>query len=137
MALIPSNLSIKNSKVAKWGVVGSVVGILVLTILEFPPPIGFETRSQANVSPLWLILFLAIFISEIAAASLIFKKTSLGIKLAITAGVLNIVQIIADQLHLMQPDSIPALYTFLELSVGVLSLFLIYCALSLKSITEK
>lgn len=132
MSIVPSNYLLKNQKAAKWGVVGSVVAILILTVLEFPPPIGFEARPQANVSPLWLVLFLAILVSEIAAASLIFKKTSLGVKFAITAGILNIVQIIADQLHLMQPDAIPTSYTLLELSVGILSLLLIYLALSLK-----
>lgn len=123
----------KNPKVARWGVVGSVIAILVFTVLEFPPPIGLEARSQANVSPLWLLLFLAILISEVGAAFLIFKKTSLGIKFAISAGVLNIIQILADQLHLMQPEAIPTSYTLLELSVGVLSLALIYLALNLKS----
>jgi len=104
----------------------SIIFILVLTILEFPAPIGFESRPQNNVSPAWLILFLAILISEISALLLIFKRPSLGAKFAISAGVLNILQVIADQAHLMQPEVAPLGYTLLELSVVTLSLVLIY-----------
>lgn len=113
---------------AKWGVVGTVVAILVLTVLEFPTPIGFETRPQNDVSMLWLILFLAIVVTEIAAIPLIFKRPNLGAKFAITAGVLNILQILADQFHLMQPEVAPLAYSLLEYSVGILSLILIFLA---------
>ena len=85
---------------------------------------------------LWLILFLAILVSEIAAASLVFKKTKLAIKFAIIAGVLNIAQIIADLFHLMQPEVAPFSYVVLELSVGFLSLLYIYFALSLNSLKD-
>ena len=132
--MLKNNFSPKQAKI---GVVVSVVLILILTVLEFPAPIGFETRPQAGVSPLWLILFLAILVTEIAAIPLIFKKPKLGAKLAICAGVLNILQIFADQLHLMQPEVAPVFYTLLELSVGVLSIALLYFALSLKGNREK
>jgi len=113
-----------NPKLAKWGVVGTVVALLVLTVLE----IGFEPRSQANVSPLWLTLFLAVLITEIAAIPLIFKRPKMGAKFAIVAGALNIIQIFADQLHLMQPEVAPLGYTLLEYSDGLVSIVLIYFA---------
>jgi hypothetical protein len=113
-----------NPKLAKWGVVGTVVALLVLTVLE----IGFEPRSQANVSPLWLTLFLAVLITEIAAIPLIFKRPKMGAKFAIVAGALNITQIFADQLHLMQPEVAPLGYTLLEYSDGLVSIVLIYFA---------
>lgn len=124
-------MSLLSPKLAKWGAVGSVVAIIILTVLEFPPPIGFETRPQTNVSSLWLVLFLAIVISEIVAAAIIFKQPKLGARFAIVAGSLNIVQIIADQLHLMQPEVAPLGYTMLELAVGVFSLALIYLAINI------
>src|SRR5664280_534365 len=117
-----------NPNLAKWGVVGSVVAMLVLTVLGFPPPLGFETRSQANVSPLWLTLFLAISITEVAAIPLIFKRPKMGAKFAIVAGALNIIQIFADQLHLLQPEVAPLGYTLLEYSDGLVSIVLIYFA---------
>ena len=43
---------------AKRAVLGAVVAILILTVLEFPPPIGFETRPQSDVSAFWLAFFL-------------------------------------------------------------------------------
>jgi hypothetical protein len=117
-----------NLKWAKRGVFGAIIVILALTVLEFPPPIGFETRPQGDVSMLWLVFFLAILITEITAIPLIFKRPKLGSKLAICAGVLNILQIFADQLHLMQPEIAPLGYTLLEYSVGIVSLALIYFA---------
>lgn len=119
------NNCILNLKWAKRGVVGSIIVILVFTILEFPPPVGFETRPQNNVSILWLILFLAILIAELAAIPLIFKRPKLGVKFAIGAGILNILQIFADQLHLMQPEIAPWGYSMLEYSAGLFSLTLI------------
>ncbi len=136
MTLIPSKYQVKNPKIAKWGVVGAVIAILILTVLEFPAPIGFETRPQNNVLILFGMLFLVILVSEITAASLVFKKTNLAIKFAIVAGILNIIQIIADIMHLMQPEVAPFGYTILELSVGLLSLMLIYFALSLKGLKK-
>jgi hypothetical protein len=115
-------------KWAKRGVLVSVIAILIITVLEFPPPIGFETRPQGDVSMLWLILFLAILITEIAALPLIFKRPLLGARFAICAGVLNILQIFADQLYLMQPEVAPLSYNLLEYSVGVIALILIYFA---------
>jgi len=113
---------------AQWGVLGSIVAILVLTVLELPPPIGFETRAQSDVSPLWLALFATILISEIAAMLLIFRRPIWGARLAVIAGCLNIVQILADQLHLMQPEAAPAGYAVLELVVGAFSISVIYFA---------
>lgn len=126
------NYSAIGLKTAKWGVIGSIIAILVLTVLEFPAPIGFESRPQNDVSPLWLILFLAILLSEIATIPLVFKRQNFGANLAIFAAGLNIIQIIADQLHLMQPEVAPLGYTLLEFSVGIVSLVLIYFALKLK-----
>ena len=84
-----------------------IILILILTVLEFPAPIGFETRPQTNVSPLWLLLFFVIVVSEIASMRLIFSRRALGAALAILAGVLNLLQIIADQTHMMQPETAP------------------------------
>lgn len=112
----------------KKGALFAIITILILTVLEFPSPIGFETRPQNGVSPLWLILFLAILVTEITAIPLIFKRPKLGFNLAICAGVLNILQIFADQLHLMQPEIAPLGYSLLEYSVGAVSLILIYIA---------
>jgi hypothetical protein len=121
-----------NPTLAKRGVVGSVIAILILTVLEFPPPIGFETRPQGDVSILWLILFLAILVTEIATMPLIFKRPKLGAKFAIVAAVLNILQIFADQLHLMQPEVAPFAYLMLEYSVGLFALALAYFAWNVK-----
>jgi cytochrome bd-type quinol oxidase subunit 2 len=104
-------------KSAKRGVIISIICILILTVLEFPAPLGFETRPQSEVSIVWLVLFLVILVIEIAAAILIIKKPEIGANFAIVAAVLNIIQIIADQLHLMQPEVAPLAYTLLEYSV--------------------
>lgn len=113
-------------KWAKRGVLGSIVAILILTVLEFPSPIGFETRPQSNVSFFWLVFFLIILITEITALPLIFKRPKLGSKFAFSAALLNLLQIIADQLHLMQPEVAPLGYTLLEYSVGLFALALVY-----------
>jgi len=118
----------KNRNLGKRGVVGSIFVILVLTFLEFPAPMGFETRSQDNVSRGWLLLFLAIVISEITAMIAVFRRPGTGARLAIVAASLNIFQIVADQLHMMQPEVAPLGYSLLEYSVGIVSLGLIYFA---------
>lgn len=115
----------------KTGVIGSIFAILIITVLEFPAPIGFETRPQGNVSVFWLFLFLAILISEISALVLVFKGSSKGWKFGIAAAILNILQVAADLLHLMQPEVAPAGYIALEGIVVVLSLALIYFSLKL------
>lgn len=112
----------------KTGVVGAIIIILILTILEFPQPVGFETRPQDHVSIFWLFFFLTILITEILALILISKRPRLGTIFAISAAVLNIFQIFADQLHLMQPEVAPLGYSLLEYSVGLISLSLIYFA---------
>src|SRR5579875_636478 len=115
-----------SSNFAKRAVVGSVVAILILTILEFPPPIGFETRPQSNVSPFWFVFFISILIIEIATIPMIYQRPRMGARLGILAAVLNIVQVIADQAHLMQPEVIPFWYSVLEGTVVLASLALAY-----------
>lgn len=117
---------------SKFGIIGCVLAIIILTILEFPAPIGFETRPQNNVSMGWLFFFLTIVITEIAAIPLIIKKPKLGSMFGIAAGVLNILQVIADQLHLMQPEVAPLGYTLLEYSVVLISIALIFFSLKMK-----
>jgi hypothetical protein len=51
---------------AKRAIFGSVIAIVVLTVLEFPPPIGFETRPQTGVSPVWLVFLVATLVIEVA-----------------------------------------------------------------------
>lgn len=117
-----------NLKQSKIGVFSAVIVILILTVLEFPAPIGFETRSQTNVSHLWLVLFLTILVTEITTLILIFKRSKLGAKFGLVAAVLNILQVIADQAHLMQPQVASLGYSLLEGSVAVVSIALIYLA---------
>lgn len=118
----------KNRSLGKRGIVGSILLILILTFLELPEPIGFETRSQDNVSVLWLLLFIAILACEIWAIVAVFRRPRSGAWSAIAAAVLNIFQIIADQTHMIQPESAPFAYSLLEYAVGLLSLGLIYFA---------
>jgi hypothetical protein len=117
-----------NTRFARRGVRWSIAGILVLTVLELPAPVGFETRPQDHVSPVWLLLFLAILVSELAAAILINRRPRSAAVLAMAAAVLNLAQVVADQLHLLQPESAPPGYTALELAVAALSLFLLGCS---------
>jgi hypothetical protein len=115
-----------SSSTARRAVLVSIITILVLTVLEFPPPIGFETRPQTDVSPLWLIFFVAILIVETATVPLIYKRPMVGRGFGITAATLNILQVIADQAHLMQPEVAPLSYSFLEYAVLVASFSLAY-----------
>ena len=101
---------------------------LIITALEFPPPIGFETRPQDNVSLLWLAYFFIILIAEISAIPLIYKRPMLGAYLAITSAVLNILFVIADQLHLLQPEVATPLYSIIEGVGAIVSMALIYFA---------
>jgi hypothetical protein len=123
----------KASTPAKWGAVGTIIAILIITVLEFPAPIGFETRPQTNVSLLWLVFFLIIVMTEIAAIPLIFRRPSLGQKFGIVAGILNILQVIADQTHLMQPEVAPLGYSVLEGMAVIASIALIYFCLKLQN----
>lgn len=113
------------------GIVGCIVAIIILTVLEFPAPVGFETRPQNNVPIGWLFFFLAIVVTEIATIPLIFRKPKVGSIFGILAGSLNILQVIADQLHLMQPEVAPLGYTLLEYSVAIVSVVLIYLSLQI------
>ncbi len=123
-------------KTAKRIIVVAILIILILTVLEFPAPIGFETRPQNNVSLLWLILFLAILISEIMAIPMIYKRPAIGWKLGALAAVLNIIQVIADQTHMMQPEVAPFGYLILEDSVLLLSLILGFFSWKLATVTR-
>ncbi len=111
---------------AKRAVLGAVIVILILTVLEFPPPIGFETRPQSNVSIIWLAFFIAILIVEIATIPVIYRHPSVGAGLGILAAILNILQVFADQAHLMQPEVAPLSYSILEGMVMIASLALAY-----------
>lgn len=117
-----------NPTFEKKGVLWSVIATLILTVLEFPPPIGFETRPQGDVPLFWLAFFLVIVVSEIATMLLIFKRPKLGAILGLIAAVLNILQVAADQTHMMQPEVAPLGYSLLEGTVVVASLTLAYFA---------
>lgn len=121
------------NKKFKFGIIGCVIAIIVLTILEFPAPIGFETRPQNNVSLGWLFFFLTIVIVEITTIPLVIKKPKLGSIFGVITGILNILQVIADQLHLMQPEAAPFGYTLLEYFVALVSVVLIYFSLKARS----
>jgi len=111
---------------AKRAAVACIAAILIITVLEFPPPIGFETRPQSDVSPFWLLFFVVILVVEIAAIPLIYKRPKIGGELAILAATLNILQVLADQNHLMQPEVAPFGYSVLEGMVVIASLALGY-----------
>ncbi len=109
---------------AKRVVLAAVIVILGLTVLEFPPPLGFETRPQSNVSVFWLAFFIIILIVEIAAIPVIYRRPKVGGELGILAAVLNILQILADQAHLIQPEVAPLGYSILEGMVVIASVAL-------------
>jgi hypothetical protein len=111
---------------AKRAVLGAVIVILILTVLEFPPPIGFETRPQSNVSIIWLAFFIVILIVEIATIPVIYRRPSVGGGLGILAAILNILQVFADQAHLMQPEIASFGYSILEGMVVIASVALAY-----------
>jgi hypothetical protein len=111
---------------AKRAVLGAVIVILALTVLEFPPPLGFETRPQSNVSIFWLAFFIVILIVEVATIPVIYTSPSVGGGLGILAAVLNILQVLADQAHLMQPEVAPLGYSILEGMVVIASVALAY-----------
>jgi len=111
---------------AKRAVLGAVIVILVLTVLEFPPPLGFETRLQFNVSIFWLAFFIVILIVEITTIPVIYRRPGVGGGLGILAAILNISQVLADQAHLMQPEVASFGYSVLEGMVVVASVALAY-----------
>lgn len=113
-------------KSLKMAVLGTVSVILILTALEFPPPLGFETRPQSNVSAFWLVFFIIILFVEIATIPMIYKHPRIGGGFGILAAILNILQVIADQAHLMQPEVAPLGYSILEGMVVLASLVLAY-----------
>jgi hypothetical protein len=81
---------------ARRAVLGVLIVIWILTALEFPPPVGFETRPQSNVSIFWLAFFIVILIVEIATIPVIYRRPSVGGGLGILAAILNISQVFAD-----------------------------------------
>ena len=115
-------------KWARRGVLACVAAILVITTLEFPPPIGFETRPQSDVSILWLFYFLLVLITELATIPLVFLRPALGRVFALVAAGLNILMVIADQAHLMQPEVATLGYSVLEGLDVVASVALAYFA---------
>jgi hypothetical protein len=117
-----------SSKLARRGVLACVAAILVITTLEFPPPIGFETRPQDNVSILWLFFFLLVLVTEVSTVPLVFLRPALGRVFALVAAALNILMVIADQAHLMQPEVATLGYSMLEGLDVVASLALAYFA---------
>lgn len=119
------------SRLFKRLIVVIIFLILILTVLEFPAPLGFETRPQDNVSILWLGFFLIILASELATIPLIFKSPKTGSIFGVVAGVLNILQVLADQFHLMQPEIAPLSYRLLEYSMALLSCLLIFFSLQI------
>jgi hypothetical protein len=117
---------------ARKAVVAIIIAILILTVLEFPAPIGFETRPQTDVSPFWLAYFLIILIVEISTIPMIYKRKNIGVGLGVFAAILNILQVIADQSHLMQPEIAPLGYSTLEGLVVIASLALTCFAWSVR-----
>jgi len=57
---------------------------------------------------------------------MIYRRPGVGGAFGILAAILNILQIIADQAHLMQPEVAPLGYSLLEGMVGIASLALAY-----------
>jgi hypothetical protein len=111
---------------AKRAVMGAVITVLILTVLEFPPPIGFETRPQSDVSILWLVFFIVILMVEMATIPMVYRRPNIGGGLGIVAAILNGLQVLADQAHLMQPEVAPFGYSVLEGMVVIASLVLAY-----------
>lgn len=124
-------------KSAKRGVIVSIFVILVLTFLEMPKPLGFETRPQDNVSKSWLILFFVILAVEILAMIRIQRHAKMSARMAIIAAVLNIFQVYADQTHMMQPQVPSHTYTLIEYAVVLVSLGLIYFSLGVLGYLRK
>ncbi|MCL5256358.1 MAG: hypothetical protein M1319_00990 [Chloroflexi bacterium] len=134
---LKTNSRKRNLAWAKTGVIGSILAILIITALEFPPPVGFETRPQNDVSSIWLVFFLVILVTEIAAIPLIYKRANLGVAFGIAAAALNILQVIADQAHLMQPEVAPLGYSILEWLAVIASLALIYFAWRVRGLAQE
>jgi hypothetical protein len=78
------------------------------------------------VSFLWLAFFLVIPIVEVATIPLIYRRPGVGGKLGILAAIFNILQVIADQAHLMQPEVAPFGYSVLEGMVVIAAISLAY-----------
>jgi len=111
---------------AKRAVLGVVIVIWIITALEFPAPIGFETRPQSDVSLFWLAYFLVILIVEVATILMIHRRPSVGGGLGILAAILNILFVIADEARLIQPEAPAFHYSVLEGTGVIASLALAY-----------
>lgn len=94
-----------------------------------PKPVGFETRPQDNVSLWWLLLFVTILTVEILTMIRMKKSPGIAARFAIVAGCLNILQIVADLAHWMQPETASWGSVILEYLVGAISVGLIFFAL--------
>lgn len=106
--------------------IAPVIVILSLTFLGFPPPVGIETRPQSHVSLNWLVYFVVVLIVEIAAIPMIYRRPSVGGVLGILAAIFNILFVLADQAHLLQPEVAPLSYSILQSMTVVASLALAY-----------
>jgi hypothetical protein len=111
---------------AKRAVIAAIIVILILTFLGFPPPIGIETRPQSNVSLIWLAYFIVVLIVEIVTIPIIYRRPSVGRGLGIIAAILNILFVMADQAHLLQPEVAPLNYSVLQSMTVITSLALAY-----------
>ncbi len=103
-----------------------VIAILILTVLEFPPPLGFETRPQSGVSLFRLGYFLVVLVVEVATIPMIYRRPSVGVGLGILAAILNILFVLADQALVIQPQAPTFSYSVLEGVVVIASLALAY-----------
>ena len=101
-------------------------------MLEFPSPIGYETRPQSDVSIVWLAFFIVVLIVEVATIPIVYRRPSVGGGLGILAAILNVLQVLADQAHLMQPEVAPLGYSVLEGMVVIASLALAYFSWSVR-----
>lgn len=127
--ILSSRLTPSSTKKAALGL---VVVLLILVVLGFPPPLGFETRSQSDVSAFWLLPFVVTWILEILTIPMIFKRPALGGLLGIVSAMLSILGVLADQAHLIQPEVAPFNYSILQGIIVITSLALVYFSLRLR-----
>jgi hypothetical protein len=89
-------------------------------------PIGIETRPQSNVSLIWLAYFVVVLVVEIATIPLIYRRPRLAGVVGILAAILNILFVVADQVHLLQPEVAPFNYSVLQGITVITSIVLVY-----------
>ena len=83
--------------------------------------LSYYLMKTARISG-WLLFFLVIFVVEVATIPLVFMRPALGRICALAAAALNILQVVADQAHLMQPEVASIGYSVLEGAVAIVSL---------------